>query len=97
MVEEKEVKEDGGRVGEEEEGVSKLVPTSQCGICAGAALRLGEISPTAKMHQYTHLRGMWATKWHYHKRHSQKVRLENCVKNRDWIEGWCAGWVARSL
>ena len=27
MVEEKEVKEDGGRVGEEEEGVSKLVPT----------------------------------------------------------------------
>ena len=28
MVEEKEVKEDGGRVGEEEEGVSKLVPTS---------------------------------------------------------------------
>ena len=49
MVEEKEVKEGGGRVGEEE-GVSKLVPTSQCGICAGAALRLGEICPSAKTH-----------------------------------------------
>ena len=34
-----------GKVGEKEEGVSKLVPSTQCGICgAGAAPRAWEKS-----------------------------------------------------